>query len=139
MERRIVNNYVFGRRSKENLKGVNPIMVKVEDALRYSTVDFSVIDGLRTTQEQQELYKAGVTELDGLVKKSAHQSGNAVDVIPYVEDMDIWDVNSPEVSKLWLEVGRAMLRSAMKNGVCLEWGVAYNIGGGRDYPHFELK
>lgn len=62
-------------------------------------IDFSVVSGLRTADEQLELFKRGrtliegkwiitsvakvITYKDGLKSKSRHQSGNAIDIIPY--------------------------------------------------------
>lgn len=62
--------------------------------------DNTIVYGLRTAEEQFELYKKGreyvgdnlwtitdkskvVTYKDGYIKKSNHQSGMAIDVIPY--------------------------------------------------------
>lgn len=135
-----MNNFTFGGRSRDNLSSIKFTMKKVCIlALRYSTVDFTVIDGMRTTEEQQKLFKAGATELDGVHKKSAHQSGEAVDIIPVVPGRNVWDVEDPVVAAAWLEVGRAMLRAGMKCNENIEWGIAYDIGGGRDYPHFQIK
>lgn len=135
-----MNNFKFGKRSKENLAGTKQkVRELAELALMYSTVDFSVIDGLRTTEQQQEMFKAGKSELDGVYKKSDHQSGKAIDVIPYVDDIDIWAVDNPKVAFVWLELYRALMRAAMKLDMKIEFGVAYNIGGGRDYPHISWK
>jgi len=62
-------------------------------------IDFSVVSGLRTVTEQFELFKKGrtlvgdkwiitsggkvVTYKDGTTSRSRHQSGNAIDIIPF--------------------------------------------------------
>jgi len=62
-------------------------------------IDFSVVSGLRTAEEQFKLFKRGrtlvngiwvvtdnrsvVTYKDGVKRKSRHQSGNAIDLIPF--------------------------------------------------------
>ncbi|WP_308575884.1 M15 family metallopeptidase [uncultured Fusobacterium sp.] len=69
------------RRTRENLKGVNHKLIAVVGyALAISEVDFWVNEGLRTTEKQQEYFKTGASQLDGINKKSNHQLGRAVDV-----------------------------------------------------------
>lgn len=132
--------FVFGKRSKKKLKNVNEVVKRVcKRALAESTVDFSVIDGFRTQEQQKEMYDKGVSELDGTNKISDHQTGMAIDVIPVLKDKNIWDTEDLEVRSAWLEVGRAMMRAARLEGVQAEWGITYNISGGRDWPHFSIK
>ena len=52
--------------------------------------DITIVSGLRTTDEQQDLYERGrtkpgsiVTYKDGVRNKSRHQLGRAVDIVPY--------------------------------------------------------
>ena len=74
--------YKLGNRSKENLKGLHPDLIKVvERAIEISDQDFTVIEGLRTTKRQQDLYAQGrtkpgniVTKADGVKNKSNHQA-----------------------------------------------------------------
>lgn len=134
-----MSNLRFGSRSEENL-----LMVEKDTdrlcrlALEYTTQDFSIIDGFRTADEQSKLYSKGVTELDGINKLSAHQSGLAIDIIPYASGVDIWNTSNDKVKALWLEVYRAFMRAGMKLNLRLEFGLGYNIGGGRDYPHIQI-
>lgn len=146
------NNFKFGRRSKGFLYGTDdhPGVKEATQrlcvaALKETTVDFGVIDGFRTTEQQQAIYAKGNSELDGVINKSYHQSGYAVDVIPVVIDkntgerLNPWDVEIDQVKVAWFEVGRAFLRAAFKLNLDVTWGVAFNISGGRDYPHFQIK
>jgi len=64
-------------------------------------------------------------------------SGKAVDIAPYKNGKLLWDFKGNEAE--WLEVGRAMLRSARILGYNLEWGITYNLPKGIDLPHFQLK
>ena len=41
-----------------------------------------IVYGLRTAEEQKKLFKKGRSKLDGVVKKSQHQTGNAIDFAP---------------------------------------------------------
>lgn len=72
----------------------------IDVALTVCPVEFSLTSGLRTAIEQMDLYMIGraknnfgdwvetgagvVTHCDGIVSKSNHQSGNAVDVCAYI-------------------------------------------------------
>ena len=132
--------FLFGKRSKKKLKNVDDVVKRVcKRALNISTVDFGVIDGFRTQEQQQEMFDKGVSELDGTMKISDHQLGLAVDVIPILRGHDIWDTEDLEVRSAWLELYRAFMRAAMKEDVQLEFGLGYNISGGRDWPHISFK
>jgi len=132
--------FLFGKKSKKKLKNVNEVVKRVcKRALDISTVDFSVIDGFRTQEQQKKMFDKGASELDGTNLISDHQLGLAVDVIPYMRGKDIWDTKDLEVRSAWLEVYRAFMRAAMQEGVQLEFGLGYNISGGRDWPHISFK
>ena len=146
-----MTKFVFGKRSKRCLYGdgkvgpVLPITIELcNRALRHTTVDFGVIDGRRTAEQQRELYNKGMTTLDGVNRLSDHQYGLAVDVLPVVRDenknrLDPFDINNIIVRDAWLEVYRAFMRAGMELKITLEFGLGYNIGGGRDWPHISIK
>lgn len=125
--------FKLGRSSKRNLYGVDAqLHVVVERALEISKVDFGIplLGGLRTAEEQQSLYKAGKTTLDGYLKESYHQTGRAFDVFAYVDGEASWD-------KVHLyEVATAILAAASQLGVGLKWGGHWSEFV--DMPHFEL-
>lgn len=55
-----MSNFKFSQRSENNLKGVNPDLVKiVRRALQLSPVDFGITEGLRTVERQRQLVAAG--------------------------------------------------------------------------------
>jgi uncharacterized protein YcbK (DUF882 family) len=73
------NNFKFSQRSENNLKGVNPDLVKViRRALEITPVDFIVIEGLRTQARQKEMVATGKSQ----TMNSRHLTGHAVDIIP---------------------------------------------------------
>lgn len=87
---------IFGKQSIANLNGVHPNLVRVlKESIKECPVDFSIVEGVRSLQRQQALYKQGrttkgdiVTYADGIKNKSNHQLKNdgfgyAVDVYPY--------------------------------------------------------
>lgn len=65
----------------------------VKDFINYTSVDFGVIHNgaFRTAEMQQELFNQGVSQCDGHINKSKHQSGLAVDIVPYVNNKYTWD------------------------------------------------
>ena len=135
-----MSKFKLSHTSLKRLEGVDERLVKVvKKAIQETNVDFAVAEGLRSAERQHELYLKGYTEIDGYEKKSAHQLGKAVDIVPYVKEKGgaLWELEGNE--KEWLEVGRAMLRSARLLGVNLEWGLTYNLPRGVDTPHFQLK
>ena len=132
----------LGTRSINSLKGIHPKLKQVvEKAITLSPQDFTVISGVRTTKEQQDLYaqgrtKAGaiVTNADGVRNKSNHQAksdgfGYAVDIVPYPVDWN--DLDKFKV------IANAMKLAACELGVTIEWGGDW--ARLKDYPHFELK
>ena len=132
--------FKFSKTSESRLDGVHlDLVTLVHIALHESKIDFSIAEGLRSAERQHELYLKGYTELDGYKKKSAHQLGIAVDLVPYVKEKGgaLWKLNGNESE--WLELGRAMLRASRKLDIDLEWGITYNLPKGLDYPHFQLK
>ena len=77
--------FKLSKRSLSRLDGVNPKLVKVvTTAITMSKIDFGVICGLRTIEEQRELVAKGASQ----TMKSKHIDGNAVDLmaILVVED-----------------------------------------------------
>ena len=55
--------YTLGVRSKARLKGVHPDLVKVvERAINLTTVDFTVLEGVRDPLRQMKLVEAGASQ-----------------------------------------------------------------------------
>lgn len=137
---------MLNERSKKNLIGVHPDLVRViEKASERPPYDFTVTEGVRTVERQQELYAQGrtkqgsiVTNVDGVNKKSNHQPkadgyGYAVDLYPHSGVKGRLEVNDvPALTK----VANHILAVAKSLGVNIEWGGNWRM---RDYPHFELK
>ncbi|CNH15151.1 M15 family metallopeptidase [Yersinia intermedia] len=132
-------NFRFSQRSENNLKGVNASLVKVvQRALELSTVDFIVIEGVRTVARQQQLYAQGRTEPGKVVTwtmKSKHIDGNAVDLLPVTG----WDNLAS-----FKAVSKAMFQAASELGVKITWGADWNGNGIQekgetDSPHFEIS
>lgn len=125
--------FKLSKNSRNNLTGVNPEIIKiVELALTLTKVDFGIPKdgGLRTATQQRELFHAGKSQLDGVNKKSYHQTGNAFDVFAYVDGEASWQ---PEHLT---HVATAILSAASMLGVGVEWGGHWTSF--IDLPHFQL-
>jgi len=138
----------FSKRSKDNLTGVHPDLVRVMEAAIIDTlVDFTITEGLRTTARQQALYAQGrtvpgmrVTNADGIRNKSNHQAkpdgyGHAVDLYPYVDGAV--RVNEPYVIPKLNQIAAHVKATAARLGIAIIWGGDWKSP--YDPPHFELK
>ena len=85
--------YTLGKRSLNNISGCHSyIQMIVKRAITLSIFDFGIIKngGLRTIEMQSDIFKNGYSKCDGIIKKSYHQSGKAVDLVPYVDGNYTW-------------------------------------------------
>lgn len=107
-----------------------------------TAVDFSVVQGKRSQEEQDRLYAQGRTEPGPIVTwvhQSNHLSGRAVDLCPYVNGALDWDTMDN-----FIKVKEAMFKAAASLGIKIRWGGDWdqddNIHehGETDNPHFEL-
>ena len=78
----------LGKVSIENLRGVNPQLIKlVETAILNTPIDFRVTDGLRTLEEQKYLVSIGASK----TMNSKHLTGQAIDIVPWVKGNPRWE------------------------------------------------
>jgi hypothetical protein len=141
-----MKHFIFGAKSLERLNNLEDITVEwVYEALKESDYDFSIVDGFRTVEQQNKMYRDGKSFLDGYNKLSAHQSGYAVDILPYVRDencsiINCYRYNDPKVKLIWQEVDRAFLRAGRLLGLNVELGITYTMQDGEyDYPHRQIN
>ena len=119
--------FTLGHRSKQRLKGVHPDLVKVvERAIQFTTVDFAVLEGLRTPERQKALVEAGASQ----TLNSRHLTGHAVDLGAWVADEVRWDW------PLYHKIAAAMKEAAKQVDVPIEWGGDWR--NFKDGPHFQL-
>lgn len=135
-----MSKFVLGQASEEKLKGVHSDLVKVVHlALSKSAVDFRVIEGLRTKERQQQLFKQGATK----TMNSRHLTGHAVDLAPIVAVEGKATIPWNDKSK-FKDVAKAMFQAAKELNVTIRWGGDWNENGKSedekfyDGPHFEL-
>jgi peptidoglycan L-alanyl-D-glutamate endopeptidase CwlK len=120
--------YTLGARSKTRLKGVHPDLVKVvARAIEITTVDFTVLEGLRTPERQKTLMEAGASQ----TLNSRHITGHAVDLGAWVENEVRWDW------PLYHKIAAAMKEAAKQLDIAIVWGGDWRSF--KDGPHFELN
>lgn len=110
-------SFKLSQRSLDKLEGVDKRLQRVvQYAIGVSKVDFGVICGLRTVEEQKELVAKGASQ----TMKSKHLDGHAVDLMAYIGSRASWELN------LYDDIADAMREGALKEGVALRWGAAWH-------------
>ena len=105
--------YVLGARSLKRLEGVHPDLVRVvKRAIAITSVDFTVLEGLRTAARQRQLVAAGASQ----TMRSRHLTGHAVDLGAYVGGSVRWDW------ALYLQLAEAVRHASAATGVPIRWG-----------------
>tara|TARA_R100001015_G_C4634992_1_gene202979 strand:+ start:227 stop:679 length:453 start_codon:yes stop_codon:yes gene_type:complete len=110
--------------SMSKMTGIkNELHTIVCEAIRLTKVDFGVICGLRTQEEQDALLAKGATQ----TKTSKHMTGDAVDLMAYVGSRASWELN------LYDDIADAMKKAAKNNNVKIRWGAAWHIDNFAEY------
>ena len=111
--------FSLSERSLINLRGVDERLVKVvQRAIQITTVDFGVIEGVRTPEKQMEYYKRGVSQI---AVGGKHVEGKAVDLMAYLDNRASWELN------LYDEIADAMKAAAIEQNVAIRWGAAWQV------------
>ncbi|MGI9150454.1 MAG: M15 family metallopeptidase, partial [Limnohabitans sp.] len=117
----------LGPRSMMRLRGVHPDLVKVvQQAIKLSTVDFTVLEGLRSIERQRTLVDSGASQ----TLNSRHLTGHAVDLGAWVDNQVDWSW------PLYAQINAAMQQASKQSGVLIIWGGGWKTF--KDGPHFEL-
>jgi len=114
------------------LKGVHPNLVKVIiEAAKTAKTPFKVLEGMRDAVTQKKYFLAGASRLDGVKKKSKHQLGRAVDIVPIV--------NGKVEHRSWTPfypMAANVKAAAKRLGIRITWGGDWKTF--KDGPHFEV-
>jgi peptidoglycan L-alanyl-D-glutamate endopeptidase CwlK len=118
-------SFKLSTRSLDKLEGVDSDLVAVvKRAIKLTKVDFGVIYGMRTEEEQKKLVAAGKSQ----TMKSNHLIGKAVDLMAYVDGKGVWELN------VYDDLCDAMKAAAEELGTSVKWGAAWSEGDIRTYP-----
>jgi peptidoglycan L-alanyl-D-glutamate endopeptidase CwlK len=136
--------FQLGEKSLERLGTVKPsLQAVVKRAIELSTVDFRVIEGIRTLERQKYLLKKGATR----TLKSKHLTGDAVDLAPVINGQVSWDW------QYFHPIAQAMKQAAEELETPIIWGGTWlplsvvSATNGKfplsktfaDGPHFQLS
>lgn len=111
-------SFKLSERSLAKLEGVDERLVAVvKYAIAVTKIDFGVICGLRTIEEQRELVAKGASQ----TMNSKHIGGNAVDLMAYIGPRASWELS------LYDDIADAMKQGAQQVGVDVRWGAAWQI------------
>lgn len=143
----------FGNRSRSRLDTCHQDIITIcEEVIKF--YDFSVLEGLRTLEKQQEYFETGRSQLDGVNRKSKHQDdGNgksrAIDIMPYKKGTNAFSGQEKDARRFYYLAGimkstAARLKEEGKISHTLRWGGdwdgndTYTDQNFDDLPHFEL-
>jgi peptidoglycan L-alanyl-D-glutamate endopeptidase CwlK len=118
---------VLGPRSIARLQDVHPDLVRVvRRAAALSSLDFTVLEGLRTLPRQKQLLAQGATR----TLNSRHLTGHAVDLAPMIGGTVSWDW------PLYNRLAKIVKAAAAHEKVPIVWGGDWRTF--KDGPHWEL-
>lgn len=119
-----MSQFKLSSRSLNNLQDVHPKLVSVVHfAIEVTRVDFGVIEGIRSKDEQWALVKAGASQ----TMDSKHLTGYAVDLAAYIGSRLSWELN------LYDDIADAMRLGAIEYSVPIRWGGAWNVPDIREW------
>ena len=118
----------FGTKSRERMETCDPqIQLVLEEAIKH--YDFSILEGHRGEEKQQEYFKSGASKVQYPNSKHNSFPSKAVDIVPYPVD---W-----ENIHRFNELSDVMKKACETVGVGnLHWG--YDLWQW-DLPHWELR
>lgn len=113
--------FSLSQRSKDRLEGVHPALVRcVHKAIELTEVDFGVLQGIRTIEQQEEYMRRGVTRTMNskhLVQPDGF--GHAVDLAAYVGSELRWEL------PLYFKIAEAMKEASILCVTPIRWGGAW--------------
>ena len=116
--------FKLSQRSLDKMEGVDSTLVEVvKEAIGLTKVDFGVTFGLRTLEQQKELYDSGRSQ----TMKSKHLDGRAVDLVAYFGSDVSWELN------VYDDICDAMAEAARRHTLAIKWGAAWSEGDIRMY------
>ena len=112
--------YRFSRKSLRLLLNIDSELVDVIFIVA-EHIDLKIIYGYRTPQEQHELYKKKASTKDGYIKKSKHQTGRAVDILPLPPKVNMYSKDRDNPSR-WAYFVGFFQATALARGIKIRTG-----------------
>lgn len=149
------SGFSLGSRSKKNLQGVHPDLVKVvKRAIEITEEDFMVGCGTRTRAMQMQLVAKGASKtMNSKHLRQADGYSHAVDLWVWKDGKISWDTSNAysfyelthdDDYTLYQEIGTSMIKAAKELGVKIRWGADWDMDGQHtdhsfiDWVHFQL-
>ena len=135
--------FKLSTRSETKLEGLDPRLVAVvKSAIHRTKIDFGVICGMRTMDEQKALVASGASQ----TMKSKHLQGYAVDLMAYIGSRASWELNLYDDIPIRWGAAWTVSNIAQFHGGTMEDAMNSYIDERRtqgrrpfiDGPHFEL-
>lgn len=128
-----IENFYFGKNRGSlpmiaDLRSLHPYfrdkVIALMEACKENGITLAIVESYRTPAKQAEYFAMGKKYTSAAGGTSRHQYGLAVDVVPLVDSVAVWDNH-----KLWRKIGLAGERLGLRWGG--RWRVTYDPG------HFE--
>jgi peptidoglycan L-alanyl-D-glutamate endopeptidase CwlK len=136
--------YKFSNRSKSRMKNVHPELILIfEEAIKISPIDFGIPKhgGIRTAEEQNQLFNEDLSKADGYDKLSKHQSGDALDFYAFIGGKASWNKVHLSMIATVIMLTAKRLKEEGKISIDIRWGGTFGSKKfhGWDYPHIEIS
>ena len=128
-----MNHHRLSAISQVKLHNVHPALVRVvKRALKMSKYDFGITCGVRTLEEQQELFDNGDTQtMNSKHLIQVDGTAHAIDFVVWVDGKISWN------SKYYRKVMQAFISAAIEEEVQIELGGLWESF--IDGPHIQLS
>ncbi len=128
-----MSNFQLSQRSLTRLVGVHPDLVAVVKlTIQRTAVDFTVVEGVRTVEQQREYVARGASKtMASYHLPQADGLGHAVDLAPMVGGAIPWNN-----WQAFADLAAAVKICAAELGVPVEWGGDWKTF--KDGPHFQI-
>lgn len=135
----------FGKGSKKKLSTVSVLLQRVATrALSYGIMDFSIVEGRREREKQDEYFNTGKSKVKWPNGKhnvlNDADLASAFDAVPYINGKLSWR------KEHCLVLSGLMLAAAKEEGVTIRWGGNWDMDGEpvtdqdfQDLVHFEER
>ncbi len=125
----------FGTRSKSKLETCHKDLQQILN-IAIKEFDFSVIEGERNEERQNEAYEKGFSQVKYPDSKHNSKPSNAVDIYPYPFKDEYWlDGKDRKPHKIWYEMAIHIVSAASLLGIPIKWGGTFKKFF--DGPHFQ--
>lgn len=128
-----MSTFQLSQRSLDRLVGVHPDLAEiVQLAIQRTTVDFTVVEGVRTLERQREYVARGASQtMASYHLPQADGLSHAVDLAPLIDGVIPWSN-----WQAFAGLARVVKACAAELGVPVEWGGDWKTL--KDGPHFQI-